>query len=506
MNKQIVKNLTTNILSIGLVMLINLITMPIITGALGMGAYSFVGIITNIVNCIAVITNALNSMVGRFYTLAYRESRSQDATEYISSAFAACLGLCALLLPLIFGAAFGLEHLIKIPEALVWDVKIAFVISCSAFLLSTISAVMSTGSYCKNRLDIMNLINILANLIGAGLTFTLFLRFAPKIWYVGLVTFVQTAINLLLGYVSFKRLIPETKFSLRYFRGAKVKELLSAGFYSSVIMLGTTLMSQIDLLIGNRFLNEEIVGMYTVILFFPNTIKTIAAAISNSFSPTTLAIYAKSKLEGLREYSNKVVKYCGLILGWPISIMACMGVPFIGIWMGRDFTDYRWIVLASMLPLVANLAVLQLNVVNQAINKLKIPAIASVAAGVLNLALALAFTGWLGMGLWGIVIASVLSFSLRNFVFMPIYASVITKQHWFAYYKGILSPAVLSCLVCALGLAVELLWPVRTVLPLVAVCAGLSAVYAAGALLALGREERAGILGFLKRGRGKEDL
>jgi membrane protein EpsK len=302
----------------------------------------------------------------------------------------------------------------------------------------------------------------------------------------------------LLGKISFNKLLPEIKFEIKNFRLRKAYELLSAGAFNSVILLGSTLMTQIDLLVGNKFLNASVVGEYAVILLFMSAIRSIASAISSAFSPTTLAVYAQGKLNELRDYSNSVVRFCGLIIGWPISIIACLGIAFLQLWLMRDFSQYIYLILCMTIPLVPILAVLQLNVLCQAVNKVKVPAAATVLAGVLNIALAILSVSVFKLGFWGIAMSSVLSFALRNLVFMPVYVSKITNQSVTAYYKGLYKPTIIASFVCYVGFMLNNSIIIDTIIRFIIASVGLSILYFICSYLSLSGEEKLKLRSFIK--------
>lgn len=475
MSKRNVINIITNLLAMFLSLLINYIVTPLITKELGVAAYSYVGIISSLLSFMSVITYTLNSMVGRFYIIAYN-SGNKSANKYISSAFVTCIAIASGLIPVIILATIFLDRLIVIENSLINDVKIAFLLSSISFLLSTVSAVFSTGAYCKNRLDIINATNIIADTTRAVIVVSLFKIFSAHIWYIGLGAIIRYTICIALGYFTFKKLIPEVRFSRTLYDRKCNIDLLSAGVFSSVIMLGNNMINNIDTLVGNRFIeNADMVGKYTIILMFITILRSLSSALSSAFNPSTLKIYATGDKMQLAKHANNVVKFCGLALGWPISIIASSGTIFVTLWLGYDFSDFKYILAFMSLPLVANLAVSQLNVVNQAVNKLKIPAIYTVLSGVLNVFLAIILVKYLG--LWGIALASVISMTLKNLVATPIYAAYITQQKVTVYYKGLLIPLFISILVCSVGMVFNSYYAVGSFIEFIILCSVLSIIY-----------------------------
>lgn len=498
MRKQLSLNLITNIIAMGISVGINYLITPYVTKQLGIGAYSYVTIITNIISFFTVITYTLNSMVGRFYTISYNENK-QKSNEYISTALFSCIALSIILFPIILLMTLNLDKIIVIEEELKKDVQVAFFISSITFLLSTISSIMLTGTYAKNKLNINNAINIIANLFKSIVIFSLFYIFSAKIWYIGLGGLIQTVIIIILGYICFRHFIPTLKFKITFFKKKYAKELICAGLFNSIILLGNNLMTQVDLLVGNRFISDiELLGKYSVVLLFSNTIRQVASSLSSAFSPTTIKLYAEKKYDELIKYTNKAVAICSTILGWTVSIIASLLIPFVLIWLKQDFTEYQHLFVIMLLSLLPNMAISQLNVLNQAMNKLKIPAIASIVAGIFNIVLAIIFVKIFNLGIYGIAIASILCLTLRNLIFAPIYASIITKQKCYIYYKPLLKSTILAIVTCIFGLLIQRNYPVKNLMDIIIVAIILSSEYLGIMYFTLDKNEKNNLKGLIK--------
>lgn len=497
-NKDTAMNLITNIIAMITVMLLNFILTPIITDKLGLEVYSYVGIINNIISFFVVITYILNSMVGRFYTLSLKQSNT-EANEYISTSLFTCLFIAAALLPIMVMCTLFLDKLIVIDTRYIEDVKLAFFCSCIVFVLSIINSVMTTGAYAQNKLYITNIYTIIIGIVRTTIVYLIFKFAIPHVWYIALGNIIQYIIVLIIAIIVFKKLIPSVSFSIKLFKIEKAKELLSAGTFNALIMMGNVLMTQIDLLVGNRFLNAAIVGAYAVVLTFSSTMRSIGSAFSNAFSPTTLHVYAEKGVTGIRDYSNKVVSFLAVLIGWPAMGIACLGCAFVNIWLNRDLSDLYYVFVILMLPMGANLACTQLYVVQQAMNKLTIPAIASIVSGVINLLLAIYLVAYTNLGIIGIALASSISFSIRNFLFQPLYTSYITDQPWYIFFKGLLRPICAQIIVYFIWLYYGSMLQIKTLMNFIVASILLSIVYFAISFFTLSKDEK---LFVINKGRG----
>ena len=152
-----------------------------------------------------------------------------------------------------------------------------------------------------------------------------------------------------------------------------------------------------------------------------------------------------------------------------------------------------------MLTLIPNLAISQLNVLYQALNKLKWPAIASIVAGVLNVILAVVFVKYLNFGLFGLALASVISLSLKNVVFTPLYSAKITNQKWYIFYKPLVRSFIISIIISAIGLYIQNYFAISNLGVLILAGITLVIIYSLTTYLFLSKDEKGKIKGIIKK-------
>lgn len=80
-------NLISQVSVIVAQMVISLFLTPIVLDKMGAEAYGFVGLVNNFVSYVAVITTALNSLSGRYITIAHHSGDQESAESYYSSVF-----------------------------------------------------------------------------------------------------------------------------------------------------------------------------------------------------------------------------------------------------------------------------------------------------------------------------------------------------------------------------------------------------------------------------------
>lgn len=215
---QIAVNILTNMLVILLNLAFNLYITPLYINKLGLGVYGYVGVITNFISFLSVMTIVLNSMVGRFYAVSINQNRREEANQYISTAFYVGLSLDVLLLPFLALIALHLESFIIVSPSYLGDVRIAFILTATAFLINVISLVNMTGAYALNRLDINNIIRLVMIGIRFAVIMLLFYTFQAKVYFLGISLVLENLFSAVVTYITFKRLVPDLKYNICFFQ------------------------------------------------------------------------------------------------------------------------------------------------------------------------------------------------------------------------------------------------------------------------------------------------
>lgn len=416
---QIAVNILTNMLVILLNLAFNLYITPLYINKLGLGVYGYVGVITNFISFLSVMTIVLNSMVGRFYAVSINQNRREEANQYISTAFYVGLGLDVLLLPFLALIALHLESFIIVSPSYLGDVRIAFILTAAAFLINVISLVNMTGAYALNRLDINNIIRLVMIGIRFAVIMLLFYTFQAKVYFLGISLVLENLFSAVVTYITFKRLVPDLKYNICFFSKEKMFNLLSSGFFNAIVLLGDLLMSQVMLIVANHTIPAEEVGVLGSFIVILNGLKSLAGAISSAFSPTTLKYYAKSAFDQLMDNSLAAVVIIGSVVGWVVSIFCIMDIRFFHLWLGKDFSQYHFAILFLILPLISILTTSQFHVILQALNKLIPYSFATIMCGIISIAAMYLLGSYLGWGMLGIIIGCNLMAFIQHIFVLP---------------------------------------------------------------------------------------
>jgi membrane protein EpsK len=84
-----------------------------------------------------------------------------------------------------------------------------------------------------------------------------------------------------------------------------------------------------------------------------------------------------------------------------------------------------------------NLAVRPLLYIQIAFNKIRLPGIVTLLAGLVNLGLAFLIAWWGKWGYLGVALVGALIWTMRNTIFTPIYTAHIIRAPWWCFFPGI---------------------------------------------------------------------
>jgi len=420
---------------------------PYLIRHLGVAAYGLIALANSLTSYLGILNLSLNGAAGRFLTIDLARGDHVTANRTFNTALIANLGLCILMLPLIFILVFNFRRWFDIPVGQETDAQWLFAITLVAYLLAVVQSSFSVSSWARNRFDLRNAVIALHHLARVGIVVVMFSLVPPALWHVG----VGIAGATLLGFVGdlwlWRRLTPELHIRPSNFDRSRVHELFGMSGWLIVNQVGTLLFLNVDLIIANTLLGAEVAGGYGSVLLFSTMLRRLAQTASMVLTPTVLAKYACGDLAAVNRISQQAVKFLGLAMALPIGLLCGFAEPLLGLWLGPEFRSLAWILVVLTAHLSINLAVLPLFGINIAFNKVRIPGLVTLVMGVCNVGLAIAFVK-MGWGVIGIAAAGAFVLTAKNALFTPAYTAYIQKLPWRTFMKAML-PAMAAFMAIA---------------------------------------------------------
>lgn len=437
--RQLFINLIAGLVNFIVVAGINFVLTPILTESLGDEAYGFIGLANNFASYSSILSVALNSMAARFISIEFHKGNVKRANEYFSSVFIADL-IMGVALGLIAGLVVcNLEAFLQISDPLVSDVKFTFAIVFINSILTVVSSVFGVAAFVVNRLDLNSNRVILSKVINILIVFILLLLYKPKIYFISIAVLGASLYLTFANVRLTKRLLPDFHIQCSAFKTDAVKEIVSSGIWNSFNQLNLILLSGLDLLITNIFIDEKNMGLLSVAKTIPTAFLSLLGTIGNIFTPVFTELYAKGEKKRLVNEVNFSIKVFSFLLTVPIIGFIVFGYEFYSLWLPmRSANEILTIQILSVITLGPNIFssyIYSLYSVNTVTNKLKIPVLVSLGLGILSTVLVLIFVNTTELGVFAVAGVSSILLILRVLFFVPTYAAHNLELPLFSFYK-----------------------------------------------------------------------
>lgn len=448
--KQMSINMLANVVSFTVSFGINFLFTPYLIKTIGKEAYGFYPLANNFTSYAQLIVMALNSMASRFITIRIVNEEYKDAKEYFSSVFFGNIFIAAILSALSIFFIYNINNFLKVPENLLSDVTMLFILVFISMILSVIISVFGIATFAKNRIDLRSYQEISLSLIKVASLGFMFYFFKPSVSFIGAANLIVVLLTFAFTYAYTKKLLPKMKISVKDFRFKTIKILIESGIWNSFNQLSAVLLSGLDLLIANTVLGASIAAEYGIAQTAPTFIGTLAAMIVGVFAPHLTIVYANKNREEFTSEIMKVIKVTNVIVNIPITFLISFGDVFFKLWVPGE--DSRKLYILSLMILVPLIVIGTLNVlfnVCTTLNKVKIPSIVVFITGIVNVIAVLTLLKNTNIGVYAIPLSSGILSLTRYLIFTTTYTAKAIGIKWHAFYKSIFK-ALLSMSVMVL--------------------------------------------------------
>lgn len=458
-------NITAAILAFGIGILIRFISTPYIVSRLGTEAYGFVGVSANIIGIISLLTVSVNSLANRFIAVEYQSGRIDAAKSYYSSLIVSNVALSVVLLSLCVAISLNLEKIINIPGGMINEVKILFAILSANMIVLLLSSAWSVGAFLRNRLDVINWIQILGNIVQGVALILLFGLGLAHIWYVGVAIFAMGVVVSLGNYIAMRSLLPELRLELCLFSVKSVLNLSKAGAWNLVSKISDIFGQGLDLLIANVYLGATLAGVLAISKNVPFLVLGFFTALVSAFVPMLIKRYAEKSHSQFMLIMSRAIKVCCFFAALPMAFLIVFGEDFYSLWLqGQDSQLLNILTMVGAINLVFAMPIEIIWSVFTITNKLKWPTLFMLGNSILVFATMLlgcymfenAFYKLLVVASaragWGVI---------RSLTFLPLYGANVAHVPRRVFYKPIVVCIILLILNVSFGIAAKSIFEVQ---------------------------------------------
>ncbi|MBD7913313.1 polysaccharide pyruvyl transferase family protein [Clostridium cibarium] len=446
-NQKTAINLVSSIIVMAITIMVNFFLSPYIVKHLGAEANGFTQLANNFIMYASLITIALNSMAGRFITIQYHKGKVEKANSYYSSVIIGNIFILLLfILPSIM-IVMNLDKIINISESNVIDAKLLFAFVFANFFMNQIYGILSISMYVTNKLYISNLINLIKTIFNGICLLSIFYFFSARMYYVGLIGLLMTIVTLPFSLIIKRRILPRVVFYRKIFNFKYLKNLISSGIWNTINQCGNILMTGLDLLFANLFINPVQMGLLSVAKIIPNTIIQIASTINTNFSPNLTITYAKNDRNELINQVRTSMKISSVLISIPIMVFCIFGADFYILWMPT--MDAKSLTILSLLTFMAFIPFAGPQVLYNVFtttNKLCLNSTTFLIAGFFNFIIVFVLLKCTNLGVYAVAGVSSSITIFRNLLFTVPYTARLLGLKWYEFFKDV-GVSVVCCLI-----------------------------------------------------------
>lgn len=417
---------------------ISLYLTPLITNSVGVEAYGFVSLAKSFTTYASIIMTALNSYAARYMSISYLQNKKNEYGKYFNTVLFGDIVIAGTILLIGVLGIYKLEHILNIPQNLILDVKILFLLTFLTFYVSTVTTAYAATAYVKNCLEVYNAVKAVSYIVEIGILIFSFYFFEDKVWFVGVATLAAAIVVFFGSKEMTLKKIPEIKISPRMFDIKAMKRLVLNGLWNSANSVGNVLNSGLDLLVSNLMLSAVSMGQISIAKNISGLIYTLYLTIAQPFQPNLLKKYSEGDKEGLVKELKYAMHISGLITNTVFAGFCVLGVYFFKLWIPSQNIDlvYSLTVLA-LLPCISEGCVYPLYYIYTLTVKNKIPCIVTVLGGILNILGMYLLIGNTNLGAYAVVITTAVIMNFINLVTNPLYMCHCLKVKKTTFYPDL---------------------------------------------------------------------
>lgn len=500
-SKKMFINIVSSLVVFVVSMLINLFLSPYIVKNIGVEANGFISLANTFISYATLTTIALNSMSGRFITIAIHKNNFSLANKYYNAVF---WGNLVTVVVLLFPAIIligNLEDIINIPIYLLRDVKGLFVILFINFVLSTALPSWATATFATNNLYLQSIRNLQGNLLKLVIICLLFYFLSPSICYVGMATLVATLYSAFFNFRYKKKLLPELNIDFKMLDLSKVRELISSGMWGTLNQVGQLLLSGMDLLIANVFISAADMGVLALAKTIPNVLVNLAGTLTSVFMPTLTISYAKNDKNELKKSLKSGMKLTGVLLTVPLTLLIIYGYEFYELWVPTE--DAKVLQVLSVLTccgMIFTSGTQCLYNIFTVTNKLKTNSLLILVSGFISTGIVVILLKISSLGIYAIAAVSSFVNIIRNMLYTVPFCAKYLGFKWNTFFPEVLNSIFSVVILTIVGNIIKNIATINSWLDLIVMgfITGLIGILI-NIFILLNKEERKQLINKLKR-------
>lgn len=393
---------------------------PYLLNKYGAGTYGLIALAGFLTQYVGLIQRCVGNAIARFLNIALNRRDWKQANEIFCTALAGNLAFIILQIPVLVLAIWKLDFIFDFPPDILMDFRVLVICNSFVFMISMLSGVLSTPIQAANRLDITTTIDSLQMVVRIILLVVLIEFVGAKLWIIGIVDVLLALSNGGFITVMCRRLAPELKFHWHYVTKTWIRPIMKMAGWSIVTALGGYLFVKTDVWMINRFVNNEMAGIYAALLVWPNFLRQVSKQLASILAPVYMIDYARGDIKRVARLSFSSAKLLGCFVGLAVGVLCVIAEPLLEIWLGSSGSaQYTGLFRVMIIYLTFTIGEAVLWQIYITLNKVQYTGIVSIVAGVVNIVVSLSLIK-AGFGAMGVAVGTALAQMLSSTLAIPL--------------------------------------------------------------------------------------
>lgn len=416
--------------------LVNLVYTPIMLRLLGQSEYGLYQLVYSVVSYLSLLSLGFGSSYLRFYS-RYKAQNDEDGVAKLNGMF--ILIFCSISVICILCGTVMVGNIRTIfgtglTESEYATAKVLMELLIINLALTFPNSVFNCSITAHEKFLFQKLLILLQNLFSPFLTLPLLIMGYGSIGMVSVTTFLTFVLLISNMFYCFKEL--HVRFAFHGLKISLFKEMWVFTFFIFLNQIIDQINWSVDKFLLGRFAGTTAVAVYGVGGQINTLYLQFSSSVSNVFVPKVNRIVAETNDNNqLTRLFTKVGRIQFMVLGLILSGFVFLGIPFVKIWAGSEYSSSYAVALLLIIPvtvpLIQNLGI----EIQRAKNMHKARAVVYLVIAIANVFISIPLIKLMGSA--GAALGTAISLIAGNIIFMNWYYHARIGMNMIYFWKEI---------------------------------------------------------------------